>query len=34
MFRNPISVTLGKVVERDGFVFRDLLPEAQAVGAA
>jgi len=34
MFRNPISVTLGKLVERDGFVFRDLLLEGQAVGAA
>jgi uncharacterized protein (TIGR00290 family) len=34
MFRKPIPVTVGKIVERNGFVFADLLPEAQAVGAA
>ena len=34
MFREPIPVTVGKIVERNGFVFADLLPEAQAVGAA
>ena len=26
MFANPIAVTLGEVVERDGFVFADVLP--------
>jgi uncharacterized protein (TIGR00290 family) len=26
MFRAPISVEVGEVVERDGFVFRDLMP--------
>jgi uncharacterized protein (TIGR00290 family) len=34
MFRRPISVTLGEIVERDGFVFADLLPQPPAVGAA
>jgi uncharacterized protein (TIGR00290 family) len=27
MFREPVPVRLGEVVERDGFVFADLLPE-------
>ncbi|NKE71911.1 adenine nucleotide alpha hydrolase [Candidatus Manganitrophus noduliformans] len=31
MFRHPISVTVGEVVTRDGFVFADLLPAAEAV---
>jgi hypothetical protein len=26
MFRHPVSVRTGEVVERDGFVFADLLP--------
>ncbi len=26
MFAHPVEVTLGETVERDGFVFRDLLP--------
>ena len=26
MFRYPVSVSLGEIVERDGFVFADLLP--------
>jgi uncharacterized protein (TIGR00290 family) len=34
MFREPIPVILGEIVERDGFVFADLLPKTQAVGAA
>jgi diphthamide synthase (EF-2-diphthine--ammonia ligase) len=29
MFARPIPVDLGEVVERDGFVFADLLPEGQ-----
>lgn len=33
MFRAPIAVELGEVVERDGFVFADLVPPA-AVGAS
>ena len=28
MFRRPIPVQLGEVVDRDGFVFADLLPES------
>lgn len=28
MFAQPIAVTAGEVVERDGFVFADLLPQA------
>src|SRR5262249_44567263 len=28
MFRAPISVRVGEVVERDGFAFADLLPES------
>jgi diphthamide synthase (EF-2-diphthine--ammonia ligase) len=27
MFRRPVAVRAGEVVERDGFVFADLLPE-------
>jgi uncharacterized protein (TIGR00290 family) len=30
MFRAPIGVTVGEIVERDGFVFADLLPCASA----
>jgi diphthamide synthase (EF-2-diphthine--ammonia ligase) len=26
MFRRPVPVTVGETVERDGFVFTDLLP--------
>jgi diphthamide synthase (EF-2-diphthine--ammonia ligase) len=26
MFREPIAVETGEIVERDGFVFADLLP--------
>ena len=33
MFRRAIPLTLGEVVERDGFVFADLLPEAVKAGA-
>jgi hypothetical protein len=33
MFRTGIPVTLGEIVDRDGFVFADLLPQT-AVGAA
>jgi uncharacterized protein (TIGR00290 family) len=29
MFRRPIPVRVGEIVERDGFVFADLLPEAE-----
>jgi diphthamide synthase (EF-2-diphthine--ammonia ligase) len=29
MFRRPVPVKVGEVVERDGFVFVDLLPEAE-----
>jgi uncharacterized protein (TIGR00290 family) len=31
MFRHPIAVTLGEIVERDNFVFADLLPEVGVV---
>jgi diphthamide synthase (EF-2-diphthine--ammonia ligase) len=31
MFRHPVPVRLGEVVERDGFVFADLLPEPAEV---
>jgi uncharacterized protein (TIGR00290 family) len=34
MFRRTIPLTLGEIVERDGFVFADLLPEAARAGAA
>ena len=30
MFREPIALCVGETVERDGFVFTDLLPEAPA----
>jgi len=33
MFRAPIPVSLGEVIERDGFVFADLLPQASAASA-
>ena len=33
MFRAPIGVTVGEIVDRDGFVFADLLPCASASGA-
>jgi uncharacterized protein (TIGR00290 family) len=33
MFRENIPVTVGEIVERDGFVFADLLPSAAAVAA-
>jgi len=29
MFRHPVPVSTGEIVERDGFVFADLLPEAE-----
>ncbi|HEV2221971.1 MAG TPA: hypothetical protein VGR84_03125 [Candidatus Acidoferrales bacterium] len=32
MFASPILVDLGEIVERDGFVFADLLPRAAAPG--
>jgi uncharacterized protein (TIGR00290 family) len=34
MFRAPIPVTVGEIVERDGFVFADLLPRTATVGTA
>jgi uncharacterized protein (TIGR00290 family) len=34
MFRYPIAVTLGEIVERDGFVFADLLPAAASMAKA
>jgi diphthamide synthase (EF-2-diphthine--ammonia ligase) len=35
MFRQPISIETGEIVERDGFVFADLIlsPEAQGHGS-
>lgn len=33
MFRRPIPVSKGEIVERDGFVFADLLPENSAAPA-
>jgi uncharacterized protein (TIGR00290 family) len=33
MFRAPIGVTVGEIVDRDGFVFADLVPCASASGA-
>ena len=30
MFRRPVSVNVGEIVERDGFVFADLLHEVEA----
>jgi uncharacterized protein (TIGR00290 family) len=34
MFQNEIPVTVGEIVEREGFVFADLLPHTLAAGAA
>jgi uncharacterized protein (TIGR00290 family) len=34
MFRTEIPVTVGDIVERDGFVFADLLPRTAALGTA
>jgi uncharacterized protein (TIGR00290 family) len=34
MFRQPIAVAPGEIVERDGFIFADLLPLASAAGQA
>jgi uncharacterized protein (TIGR00290 family) len=34
MFRENISVERGEIVERDGFVFADILPRAAAAGGA
>lgn len=34
MFHGPIAVERGEIVERDGFVFADLLPQAAAASAA
>jgi uncharacterized protein (TIGR00290 family) len=34
MFRAAVPVTVGEIVDRDGFVFADLLPQTAAVGAA
>ncbi len=34
MFEREIRVEVGEIVERDGFVFADLLPRAAAVGRA
>jgi uncharacterized protein (TIGR00290 family) len=34
MFRRPIPVTPGEIVERDGFVFADLLPASASAGNA
>lgn len=31
MFQNPVAITPGEIVERDGFVFADLLPADSAV---
>ncbi len=33
IFRNPISVRTGEILERDSFIYCDLLPAANAVGA-
>ena len=33
MFRHPIAVEVGEIVERDGFVFADLLPQVAATRA-
>ena len=32
MFRRPIAIETGTVVERDGFVFADLVPGPAAAG--
>jgi uncharacterized protein (TIGR00290 family) len=34
MFRENLSVQAGEIVERDGFVFADILPHAASVGGA
>jgi hypothetical protein len=34
MFRAEIPVTLGETVERDGFIFADLLPLATTIQTA
>jgi uncharacterized protein (TIGR00290 family) len=34
IFRAEVPVTVGEIVDRDGFVFADLLPQTAAVGAA
>jgi len=34
MFREPVRVRAGEIVERDGFVFADLLPETSVAVAA
>jgi hypothetical protein len=34
MFKRAILVTPGEIVERDGFVFADFLPQASAAGKA
>jgi diphthamide synthase (EF-2-diphthine--ammonia ligase) len=34
MFQREIPVAVGEVVEREGFVFADLVPNAIAAGAA
>ena len=34
MFRENISVQAGEIVERDGFVFADILPRSASVGGA
>lgn len=34
MFREPMAVQLGEIVERDGFIFADVLPVSTATSAA
>jgi hypothetical protein len=34
MFRVPIPIEPGVVVEREGFVFADLLPHGRSIGSA
>jgi hypothetical protein len=34
MFQSEIPVTVGEIVEREGFVFADLEPRTLAAGAA
>jgi uncharacterized protein (TIGR00290 family) len=34
MYRRPISVVPGEIVERDGFVFADLMPQSTTTAAA
>jgi hypothetical protein len=34
MFRRRVPVKVGEIVERDGFVFADLLPQAQTTEKA